>query len=47
MKTELHNCYICAKGVGQSYAGSVVGGSVFVVPSRLRLANSVGFLVVS
>ena len=45
MKTELHNCYICAEG--QSCISSVVGGSVSVSPYGPMLLDSVGLLVVS
>ena len=43
MKTKLQSCYICAEDLGQSHAGSLVGGSVSVA----RLVDSVGFLMVS
>jgi hypothetical protein len=46
MKTHLHNCYIYAEGLGQTHAGSLVGGSVSVSPYRPRLVDSVGFVVV-
>ena len=39
MKTKLQSC---AEDLGQSHAGSLVGGSVSVA----RLVDSVGFLVV-
>ena len=47
MKTKLHNCYICAEGLGPSHAYSLVCGSVSVNPYGPRLVDSVGFLVVS
>ena len=47
MKTKLYICYICAENLGQSYACSLVGGSVSVRPYRPRLVASVGFLMVS
>jgi hypothetical protein len=44
MKTKLHNCYICAEGLGQSHACSLVGGSDSVSPCGPGLVDSVGFL---
>lgn len=47
MKTKLHSCNVynmCVDGLGQSHAGSLVGGSASVSLNELRLVNSVGFL---
>ena len=44
MKTKLHNCNICAEGLGQSYASTLVNGSGSVGPYGLRLPDSVAFL---
>lgn len=45
MKTQLHDCYIHAEGLGRPRACSPVGSSVPVNPYRLRLVDSVDFLV--
>jgi hypothetical protein len=45
MKTQQHNCCICAEILGQSQACFVVGGSVSVGLYWPRLVDSVGFLV--
>jgi hypothetical protein len=47
MNTRLHNCYVCAEGLGQSLANFLVAGSVSLNPYRPRLVDSVGFLMVS
>jgi hypothetical protein len=44
METKLHNCNLCAEGLGQSHADSLVGCSVSVSPCEPRLVDSVGFL---
>ena len=47
MKTKLYNCDICVQGLGQSHAGSLVGGgSVSVSPYGPKLVDSVDFLMV-
>ena len=45
-KTKLHNCYICAEGLGLFHACSLLGSSVSVSPYGSSLVDSVGFLVV-
>lgn len=39
MKTQLHNCYIYAEGLGPSYACLLVTSSVFVGPYGPWLAE--------
>jgi hypothetical protein len=43
----MHNCNICAEGLGQPHAYSLVGGSVSVDIYVTKIVDSVGFLVVS
>ena len=47
MNTKLHNCYICAEGLGQFHVGFLVGSSVSVRAFRSSLVDSAGFHVVS
>jgi hypothetical protein len=47
MKTQLHNCYICAEGLGPFHACSLISSSVSVSRYGPRLVGSVCFLVVS
>lgn len=47
MKTKLCNCNICVEGLGQSNAGSLVGGLVSVNHYVPRLIDYVHFLVLS
>jgi hypothetical protein len=47
MKTKLHNCNICAEGLYQSHACSLVGSSVSVSPYGPKLVDSLCFLMVS
>jgi hypothetical protein len=47
MKTKLHNCYRQVKGLGLSYAHSLVGDSVSVILYGPKIVDSAGFLGVS
>jgi hypothetical protein len=47
MKTKLHNCYLCAEGVDQSYADSWLEVLSLWFPAGSGWLNSVGFSVVS
>ena len=42
MKTNLHICYICVRGLGVVYDSSVVGGSVFGIPQAYTLVDYAG-----
>jgi hypothetical protein len=44
-KTKIHNCNICAEGLGQSCEDTLAGFSVFVNSYGSRFVDSVGFLV--
>ena len=44
---NLYNYNIYVEGLGQSHAGSLVGGSVSMSHYGLRLVDSVGFLMMS
>ena len=46
-RRQLHKCNICAQGLGESCAGSLVVGSVSVSPYEPKLVDFVGFLVLS
>lgn len=47
LKTQLQNCYICAKGLQEFHTCSLVVISNFVSPCWTRLVDSVGFLVIN
>jgi len=47
MKTKLHICYVCVRGLGPAHAYSLVGGSVSESSHGPRLVGSVGLPVVS
>jgi hypothetical protein len=47
MKTKLHICHKCVRGLGPACACSLVGGSVPVNPHGHRLVDSVSLLVES
>ena len=47
MKTKLHTCHKCVRGLGSAPACSLLGGSVSMSPHRPRVVDSVGLFMVS